>query len=263
MRILLTNDDGVNAPGLSSAAAALKDVGEVTVVAPDRDLSGVSSAMTLLSVLRVHELQPLCEGVKTFSVEGTPADCVVLATETLSEKPFDLVVSGINQGSNLGLDVMLSGTLGGAFQGYFRNISSIAVSVASLTDVRYEAAALTAKSLAEALRSTPPESPLLLNVNLPNLEPDRIKGLERTSVGPRAFLESVDKGHDGRRTHYWIKRNRPVNPSAPQGTDIWAVRNDRISVSHMELAFTQGKESSAFDDIVNYASAALDLDGRR
>ena len=138
MRILLTNDDGVNAPGLSSAAAALKDVGEVTVVAPDRDLSGVSSAMTAALGPAGTRAPTLVRRGEDLLSRGYAGRLRRPGNRDPVRKAFDLVVSGINQGSNLGLDVMLSGTLGGAFQGYFRNISSIAVSVASLTDVRYE-----------------------------------------------------------------------------------------------------------------------------
>ena len=130
MRVLITNDDGVHAPGLWSVVEALKDVGDVTVVAPDRNQSGTGSSITLLGVVRAHETAPPVDGVTCFRVEGTPADCVILATETLFDEPFDLVVSGINQGANLGLDaVTTSGTVGAAWQAYYRDIPSIAVSV--------------------------------------------------------------------------------------------------------------------------------------
>ena len=112
MRILVTNDDGIHSEGLWSVVRTLKEAGQVSVVAPDRDQSGMGAAVSLISVVRVQEVSGLVDGVKTFAVQGTPADCVILATETLFSEPFDLVVSGINQGSNLGLDVINSGTVG-------------------------------------------------------------------------------------------------------------------------------------------------------
>ena len=259
MKILVTNDDGIHSPGLWGLAEALKDVGEVVVVAPDRDQSGIGAAITLLEVVRAQEIAPPVEGIKTFAVEGTPADCVILATETLIQEPLDLVVSGINQGANLGLDVMNSGTVGGAFQGYFRNIPSIAVSVTSLTDVHYEAASRTTVSLVRAIAKNSLKAPLLLNVNLPNVAPDRIERVEITRLGPRAFLESVERGNDGRRTHYWIKHNRPVNSNAPPGTDIWAVRNNRISITPLDLAFAPGEPSTAYQVLTQEVADGLGL----
>ena len=259
MRILVTNDDGIHSPGLWSLAGALADVGEVTVVAPDRDQSGIGTATTLLAVVRAQDITPPIEGVKAISVEGTPSDCVILATETLVRDPFDLVVSGINQGSNLGLDVLNSGTVGGALQGYFRGIPSIALSVASLTDVQYQAAATTGRTLAEAVFANSLPAPLLLNVNLPNVAPDRIEGVEITRLGPRAYLENVERASDGRRSHYWIKHNRPVAHEATSGTDIWAVRNNRISVTPMDLGMTHADSSRAFDVVAQDVRAALGL----
>ena len=249
MRILVTNDDGIYSPGLWSAARALKDVGEVTVVAPDRDLSGIASARTLVSVVRVHEISPQIDGVKTFSVEGTPADSVILAVEALVEEPFDLVVSGINQGSNLGIDVLNSGTVGAAFQGYFRNINSVAVSVAALSNIHYEVPSLSIRALARALLGKALPSPLLLNVNVPNIVPAHIEGVEITKLGPRAFLESVERGSDGRGTHYWIKHNRPVGANAPQGTDMWAVRHNRISITPMVLSLSSPDSSTTLNSL--------------
>ena len=262
MRILLTNDDGIYSPGLWSLGAALKDVGEVVVVAPDRDQSGIASAITLLDVVRAQEVRPQVEGIKTFVVEGTPADCVVLAVETLVKEPFDLVASGINQGANLGLDVILSGTVGAAYQGYFRGIPSIAVSVASLVNLQYEAASLVTKALALALPSNPLPSPPLLNVNLPNVTPDRIKGVQITTLGPRAYLESVERDTDGRSAVYWIRRNRPVGADAAEGTDIWAVRNGRVSITLLDPAGTPAASSSAYEALAGEVAAGLGLEHR-
>ena len=231
MRILVTNDDGVHSAGLWSLADALKAVGRVSIVAPDRDMSGVGTAMTLLTVLRAQEVQSKLEGVDAAAVQGTPSDCVILATESLHDEPFDLVVSGVNQGANMGLDVVSSGTVGAAMQGCIRGIPSIAISVASLTDVAFEAASRTAKALAPVVAARRAPQPPLVNVNLPNAAPEEIKGVRVTTLGPRAYLESVARGQDGRRTHYWIKHDRPVGADAGQDTDVWAVRNGWASIS--------------------------------
>ena len=262
MRILVTNDDGIHSPGLWTVADALTDVGEVVVAAPDRDQSGVGGGFTLLSVVRVQEITPPAEGMRCFSVEGTPADCVILATEALIEEPFDLVVSGINQGSNLGLDILNSGTVGGAFQGYFRNIPTVAVSVASLTDVRFESACQATVALARAVSKNSLPTSSWLNVNLPNVPPERIEGVEITGLGTRPYMENVERGNDGRRTHYWIKHNRPVNAPAVEGTDTWAVRNNRVSITPLDLFFTAGKPAPTLGLLADEVAIGLGL-GRR
>ena len=238
MKILVTNDDGINAPGLWKMAGALKDLGEITVAAPDRDQSGIGTAMTLLEVVKSHEVaDPPIEGIRAYAVEGTPADCVILATETLAPGGFDVVLSGINEGSNLGLDMLTSGTVGAAFQGYFRGIHSIAMSVASLTNVRFDAAASAAKSLVQTIAAQNLPAPLFLNVNLPNTGVSGIKGAAITSVGPRLYLENVERGSNGRRTYYWIKHNRLVQKPVAEGTDIHAVRSNRVAITALNSIF--------------------------
>ena len=259
MRILLTNDDGIHSAGLWAAAKALRDVGEVTVVAPDRDLSGIGTAVTLATVVRAREIDPPVEGVQAFSVEGTPADCVILAAERLAKTPIDLVVSGINQGSNLGLDIMTSGTVGGAFQGLLRRIPSMAVSVAALTGVRYETAARTTRVLAQAFARHTLATPFLLNVNVPNSNPDGIEGVEMARLGPRAYLETVEEGNDGRGPHYWIKHDRPASFQDQEGTDIWAVHNNRISITPLCLTLDAPSPPATLGTLADEVAAELGL----
>jgi 5'-nucleotidase len=254
LKILVTNDDGVQAHGLWSVVDELKEVGDVTVVAPDRDQSGIGTSRTLLQVLRAYEVPPKIEGIKTYAVHGTPADCVVLGVEKLVQGPIDLIVSGANEGSNLGLDVLVSGTAGGAFQGYFRSIPSIAVSVGSLTNVIYEAAAMTTRVLAECIAQHTLPAPYLLNVNLPNVAPQSIVSAEITRLGPRLYLESVTQGNDGRRTHYWIKHDRPSNAAIEDGTDIRAVRQNKIAITPVHFLsewHTPPDEFQVLADAVN------------
>ena len=236
---------------------ALKDEALVSVVAPDRDQSGIGAAITLLSVVRAQEVIPHVDGIKTFAVEGTPGDCVVLANETLFDRPFDLVVSGINPGANLGLDVMNSGTVGAAVHGYNCGIPSIAVSVAYDPDVRYDEAARTSRTLARVFSGKSNLAPLLLNVNVPGVPAERIERVEITTLGPRAYVPSVERGFDGRRTHYWIKQDRPESADAREGSDVWAVRNNRVSITRLDLGLADHRPQLDLQALADDVAAAL------
>ncbi len=251
MRILVTNDDGINAPGVWAVAEALTGLGKVSVVAPDRDQSGVGTARTLLTVLRVHEVESQLEGVTAHTVSGTPSDCVILADGSLFPEPFDLVVSGINNGANMGLDVLDSGTFGGALRGYFHGIRSIAVSVAGISGVDYEPAARVARSLALRIAEDSEDGPLLYNVNVPNVSGDRIRGVKATTLGPKAYLETIERGHDGWRSHYWIKHNRPTNQKTPEGCDVWAMRNNWVSITPLTPEFVWGRGARDLSELTD------------
>lgn len=258
MRVLVTNDDGINSPGLWTLVEHLTSIAEVVVCAPDRDQSGTGPAMSILNTVTVHDVSVLRNGVQAYAVEGTPGDCVILATERLENKPFDVVVSGINQGANLGLDVLNSGTVGAAMHGFFRGIPAIAVSVASLEKVTYDAAARVAAMSAQELSESSLDSPLLLNVNLPNLEPEEIEGVEITCLGPKIYLENVEKLGDARRSRYWIRHNRPLNAPVVKGSDVWAVQNNRVSITPLgAIIFECNGSLSALDDLAKLMSKAL------
>jgi 5'-nucleotidase len=259
LRILVTNDDSINAPGLWAVVESLTELGQVSVVAPDRDQSGIGTARTLLNVLRVSEVETRVPGVPAYTVSGTPSDCVILATSALFDEPFDLVVSGINEGANLGLDVLDSGTAGGAFRGYFRGIPSIAMSVTAVTGVRYDTAARVASSLVESLDGE--QRPLVYNVNVPNVPQDRLRGVKETFLGPKAWLEGVQRGHDGRRTHYWISHNQPTNADVPKGCDVWATRNNWISITPIDLGAMARDGSGELAGLAAGVARAMGLDG--
>ena len=231
------------------------------VVAPDREQSGVGASLTLhapvvarsleipalerLSAAANEEATPtedeqaeLRHRVTAFSVEGTPGDSCILALEKLVG-PVDLVVSGINRGSNLGWDVMVSGTVGAAFQGYFRGYPTIAISVGSVQNPRFDGAAslLRLMALKLAREDTPSgrRDAFLLNVNVPSLAPDQITGVEITRPGGRSYGESVREEGAGHQKRYWIARNRPVMADNGEGTDMNATKNNRISVTPLHL----------------------------
>lgn len=264
MRILVTNDDGTNSEGLWALAEALTSVGEVYVVAPDRDRSGISAAMTLLDVVRANPIRSPVEGVEAHAVEGTPADCVILAHEGIYDEPFDIIFSGINQGANMGADVLLSGTVGAAVHGYLRGVPSVAVS--SYYDpegsIRYESACIGAAAIARELLASPIEAPLLLNVNMPDVDPADVEGVEVTVPGRRAFLESVQHEVVGRREHYWIKHNRSNSqPGSEEGTDVWAVRNNRVSISSISPLLTDGIPGERLERLAEAVRCSMKTSG--
>ena len=230
MRILVTNDDGIYADGIWALVAELRNVGTVTVVAPDREQSGVGTSVTLHQPLRLSKIKPRLKGVNAYSVEGTPADSVILALRSAMKGGVDLIVSGINEGPNLGDDVFISGTVGAALQGYFYGIPAIAISVADFESPNFDVAARVARLLAGRINHGGLSQKLLLNVNLPNLPREEIEGVEITRLGEREYADKIDKGHDGRRKYFWIVHGESewhVNP----GSDIWALKHNKVSIT--------------------------------
>ena len=243
MKILVINDDGINSAGLWAAVRAVRQVGEVVVVAPHQQQSGVGASLTLHSPVKVTPWVPEAEfsesgpdrhPVTAFSAEGTPGDCCILALETLATG-VDLVVSGINSGSNLGWDVMVSGTVGGAVQGYNRGHSTIAVSVGSVTAPRYDVAGRLLEGLARRLPQWE-GAPLFLNLNVPNVSAELVKGIKATRLGGLSYRESVRlDGTEGEVKRYWIARNRPGNQVQADDSDITALKNNYVSITPLKL----------------------------
>ncbi len=229
--ILVSNDDGVHASGLAALAAALERVGEVYVVAPDRERSAVGHALTLHRPLRVETLGP-----RRFAVNGTPTDCVNLALLGMLPVRPDVVVSGINAGSNLGDDVTYSGTVSAAMEGSLLGVPAMAVSLVEGgegADYRYAARAaawLTALLLRDHGGGAP-----LLNVNVPRGRP---RGLRMTRLGRRTYSEKVVEQRDPRgRVYYWIGAGPPAWEAA-EDTDFAAVHAGYISVTPLDLDLT-------------------------
>ena len=230
MLILITNDDGVHAPGPRALAASLAPLGDVQVVAPDREVSACSQSLTLKNPLRVENLEP---GV--YSVDGTPADCVNIACVKILKQRPDVVVSGINRGGNLGDDVFYSGTVGGAREGTFFGIPSLAFSLASKAEHDYSHAAAFARLIvAEVLEKGLPRR-TLLNVNVPVGKP---RGAVLTVQGQREHqsdvLEALDPRH---RTYYWIEEGRD-RWLTDDMSDVYAVREGFISITPLQTDTT-------------------------
>ncbi len=230
MNILVTNDDGINAPGLWALANELQKTHRVVVVAPDREQSGIGTAVSLHRPIRVQPMHPPITGIETYAIEGTPTDSVILTVKWLAKDRVDMVVSGINQGANLGNDVFISGTVGAALQGYFYGIPSIALSVAAFKDLHFDSATRLAQILAQKVQDNILPKKLILSINLPNLPLDKIEGLEITRLGDQAYNDIVEQGHDGKREFYWIKRTKP-QWNKDQGIDTWALEQNRISIT--------------------------------
>jgi 5'-nucleotidase len=240
MRILVTNDDGIHAPGLKAAEAiarALSD--DVWVVAPETDQSGVSHSLTLSDPLRLREISE-----RHFAVKGTPTDCVIMAVKNiLGDHVPDLVLSGVNRGQNVADDVTYSGTVAGALEGTVLGIRSIALSqgyaAADRGSTRYETAVTLAPPLIKRLSATDLPKGTLLNINFPALPAEEVKGVRVTVQGKRdqAFLE-VDRRVDGRGfPYYWLTfSRRPFE--LKDGTDLMALREGYVSVTPLQLDLT-------------------------
>jgi 5'-nucleotidase len=238
MKILATNDDGIYARGLWLLVRELAKAAEVTVVAPDREQSGVGTSVTLHHPLRLRRMRPRMKGIETYSVEGTPADSVILALSYVMKEGVDLVVSGINEGANLGNDVFISGTVGAALQGYFYGVPSLAIGVAALENLRFRVAAKLAGLLVGHIAQKALPQPFLLNITLPNRPLGRLRGIEVTRLGRRSYSDDIQEGHDGRRDYYWIMRGKAEWQKDP-GTDVWAVLGNRISITPLETDLTR------------------------
>ncbi|MFJ4346893.1 5'/3'-nucleotidase SurE [Pseudomonas sp. NPDC089401] len=230
MRILISNDDGVTAPGLAALHGALADYAECVVIAPDQDKSGAGSSLTLDRPLHP---QALPNGF--IGLNGTPTDCVHLGLNGLLPEPVDLVVSGINLGANLGDDVIYSGTVGAALEGRFLGGTSLAFSLVSRLPDNLPAAAHVARRLVEALPrlQLPPRT--VLNVNIPNLPLERIRGIQLTRLGHRARAAAPSKVVNPRgKEGYWIAAAGDVEDGGP-GTDFHAVMQGYVSITPLQL----------------------------
>ena len=191
-----------------------------------------------------------------YAVEGTPADSAIVALQTIVQEPVHLVVSGINKGANMGNDVFISGTMGAALQAHFRGIPAIAISVAALRDVEFEAAARVARLIAQNVAEGRLSAPLLLNVNLPNVPAERIRGVSLTRLGRRTYMDVVNEGDDGRRKYYWIARDRP-GWTLERGLDVWAVRRRRISITPIDTDLTADAAPRAVRDVTRQVRDAF------
>lgn len=234
MRILLSNDDGYFAPGLAALAEALKPLAEITVVAPERDRSGASNSLTLDRPLTVRQA---ANGF--LYVNGTPTDCVHLAVTGLLDHLPDMVVSGINHGSNMGDDTIYSGTVAAATEGFLLGIPSIAVSQTGRSGAHFATAGQVAAALVRRHQAGGPMEPFLLNVNVPDVHAAQLGEIEVTRLGKRHKAEPVIKSSTPRGdTVYWVGAAGDAADAGP-GTDFHAVAAGRVSVTPLQMDLTR------------------------
>ncbi|MCG8483233.1 MAG: 5'/3'-nucleotidase SurE [Clostridia bacterium] len=238
MNILVTNDDGINALGIKSLVEALHNVGNVYVVAPDSQKSACGHGITIHVPVLVHEVE--FEGAeKAWSVSGTPADCVKLGISELVDGDIDMVFSGINQGGNLGTDVLYSGTVSGAVEGILLGIPSVAVSVDNHTAMNFNPAKKIARNICQHMAENQLEPETLLNVNVPYIPEEEIKGVEITPLGIREYTENFTSRKDPRgRAYYWYSGIPKKNDMGDEDTDVMAIEKGYISVTPIHFDLT-------------------------
>lgn len=236
MKILIANDDGFRAEGIRRLRDDLAGLAELTIVAPDRNRSGASNSLTLDVPLRVFEAEP---GVHY--VVGTPTDCVHLAISGLFDFEFDMVVSGINDGANLGDDVLYSGTVAAAIEGRFLGLTTVAVSLCTEQGGprHFDTAGRVAREIVQRLIRRPLDRGIILNVNVPDLPYEHLKGLRSTRLGYRHRSEPVMRASDPRgRPVYWIGPAGPEQEAGP-GTDFHAINEGYVSVTPLQIDLTR------------------------
>lgn len=234
MRILVSNDDGYRAEGLQRLADALRPLAEVTVVAPDRNRSGASNSLTLDVPLRVASF-----GERAYYVNGTPTDCVHLAISGLFDFDHDMVVSGINHGANLGDDVLYSGTVAAAIEGRFLGLPTMAFSLVSRDGGHFDTAARVASELVMRLMRAPLHASMILNVNVPDMPYEHLRGFRVTRLGHRHRSESVVRTTDPHgRAVYWVG---PAGEGADagEGTDFAAIAAGCVSITPLQVDLTR------------------------
>ena len=243
MRILLSNDDGYFAPGLACLAEALSAIAEVTVVAPERDRSGASNSLTLDRPLHLHKAH---NGF--YYVNGTPTDCVHLAVTGMLDTLPDMVVSGINAGANMGDDTIYSGTVAAATEGFLLGIPSLAVSLNSASSKNFSTAARVAADMVQRFKDNKFHEPVLLNINVPDISYEELKGMEVTRLGRRHKAEAVVKSQTPRgETVYWVGAAGPAQ-DAGEGTDFFSIQHDRVSLTPLQIDLTRYGQMAAVKD---------------
>jgi 5'-nucleotidase len=233
MRILVSNDDGYLSPGLAALVDAVRPFGDVFVIAPEQNHSGASNSLTLTRPLTVHRAD---NGF--LFINGTPTDCVHIALTGLLEQPPDLVVSGINNGQNMGDDTIYSGTVAGAMEGFLFGVPAIAFSLVERGYAHLDSAARIAADIVARYMADPIPGPFLLNVNIPNLPYEAIAGITGTRLGRRHHAEPVIRSENPRgETIYWVGGAGSARDAGP-GTDFHATANGYVSVTPLQVDLT-------------------------
>jgi 5'-nucleotidase len=251
MKILLTNDDSIRAEGLAALWSALKDIADVVVVAPDRERSATGHGITMDVPLRAENTS-LFDG-RGWMVNGTPADCVKLAINCLLKEKPDLIIAGINRGPNLGIDVFYSGTVSGAMEGTILGFPSIAVSVASFQNPKYDFAADFIKKIAPRVLEHHNLKDVLLNINVPSLPSEKIRGVKITRLGNRKYINSFDTRVDPwGRVYYWLGGDVvDEEDTAGHDTDVATIKENKVSITPIQIDLTNYRAMKSLNDVLN------------
>lgn len=241
MRILVSNDDGYQAEGIKQLTQTLSEIAEVVVVAPNENKSAASSSLTI-----GKPLEPIQIDENVFAIDATPSDCVHLALCGFLKESIDLVVTGINFGANLGDDVIYSGTVAGAIEGRFLGLPSIAISLTGWKCEHFETAAIIAKRLVEKIEKAPLSHNTIINVNVPDVPIEEIKGIKSTRLGNRHMSEPSIQDQSNP-SLYWIGENGPEADNG-EGTDFYAVTNNFVSVTPLQIDLTKYTEVKQVSD---------------
>lgn len=245
MRILLSNDDGYFSPGIECLAKTLSQIADITVVAPERDRSGASNSLTLDRPLSFKR-----SSNGFYHVNGTPTDCVHLAVTGMLDSLPDMVVAGINLGANMGDDTIYSGTVAAATEGFLLGVPAIAVSLCSKAGLHFETAAKVALDIVQRVRAQQIREPLLLNVNVPDIPYDSLRGTVVTRLGKRHRAESSVRTVTPRNeTVYWIGAAGEAQ-DAGEGTDFFAVANHQVSVTPLQIDLTHSAQLPMVQDLL-------------
>ncbi len=236
--ILITNDDGVTAPGILNLIEAVKDLGKIVVVAPDKPQSGMGHAITIGNPLRLHPLQ-LSEGVEAWQCSGTPVDCVKLAVDKILHRKPDLCLSGINHGSNHSINVIYSGTMSAAVEAAIESIPSVGFSLLDYSlEANFEGARKYARIIVENLLQNSLDKHLVLNVNVPAVPVELIKGMKICRQAYAKYEEDfVERNDPTGKKYYWLT-GKFVNFDKGKDTDVWALENNYVSVVPVQFDLT-------------------------
>ena len=252
MILLLSNDDGIYAPGLRALAESLQDLGQLYIVAPCQECSATGHGITVHRPLRLEKVTLPGINAVAWSVDGTPADCIKLAVEDLLSFPPDLIVAGINNGPNLGTDVLYSGTVSAAIEGAINGFTSLAISLASDTSADFSTAAQVARKIVLRLFEKRLPKGTLLNINIPEGKP---RGLRITKLGTRRYVNVFDKRVDPRgRVYYWMAGEPLDLVDNREETDILAIKERYISITPLQLDLTNYQ---ALAELKNYWEGIL------
>ncbi len=234
MRILLTNDDGIDAPGINILAGKLEDEHEIVIVAPEKEQSATSHSITLFKPIRILE-----KGDNRYAITGTPTDCISIAFQVILKKPVDLVISGINGGQNMSEDVLYSGTVAAALEAMFLGNKAIALSLASYTEQKFETAAFYMKKMLDKGIFQTIGKKEILNINVPNVEISKVKGIKITELGHRHYTDFVKEQKDEQgKKYYYIGGDEPFW-CKDKNKDSRAIAENYISITPIYPDFTK------------------------